>query len=315
VKVAKFVMGSCLFSSLSFSVMAVDGLKPFLAAPAQEGSVKDIGDQYKTKLKDAGFSVVGDYAPIAKARVLAVTNDALKKAAAKGERGAYIAAMRVSLNEKDGKVQVSCTNPEYLAAAYHVGVSLQDVKKGLETAVGCNEQFGAGEMSASDIVDYHYAIGMEYLDDVYTLGEFASFDEAKKAVDANLAANAFGVTKVYRIDIPGKSQVVYGVALRTSSVKDGDKNADDKFVMSVLDQGKHSRLAYLPYEIMISGNKVEALHMRYRAALYFPELPMLGDGPSFFKLQASPSAIEAVLHDVVSAKAGAPASVAAPVVP
>jgi hypothetical protein len=305
-KVSNLVVGSCLLASLSFSAMAADGLKPFLAAPAQEGSVKDLGDQYKTKLKDAGFSVVGDYAPGAKARILAVTNDALKKAAAKGERGAYIAAMRVSLNEKDGKVQVSCTNPEYLAAAYHVGVSLQDVKKGLEAAVGCNEPFGAGEMSAADIADYHYAIGMEYLDDVPVLGEFASFDEAKKAVDAGLAANTLGVSKVYRIDIPGKNQVVYGVALRTSTVKDGDKNADDKFVMSVLDQGKYSRLAYLPYEIMISGNKVEALHMRYRAALYFPELPMLGDGPSFLKLQASPGAIETVLHEVVNAKTAVP---------
>lgn len=306
--VSKLVMGACLLASVSFSVMAADGLKPFLAAPAQEGSVKDLGDQYKSKLKEAGFSVVGDYSPGGKARILAVTSEALKKAAAKGERGAYIAAMRVSLDEKDGKVQVTCTNPEYLAAAYHVGTSLEDVRKGLEATIGCNEPFGAGEMSASDIADYHYAIGMEYLDDVYTLGEFASFDEAKKAVDSGLAANALGVSKVYRIDVPGKNQVVYGVALRTSSVKAGDKNADDKFMMGVLDQGKHSRLAYLPYEIMISGNKVEALHMRYRAALYFPELPMLGDGPSFFRLKSSPDAIETVLREVVNAKTAVPAT-------
>jgi len=294
-KVSKLVMGSCLLASLSFSVMAADGLKPFLAAPAQDGVVKEVGEQLKGKLKDAGFVVVGDFSPSGKSRVLAVTSDALKKSAAKGERSAYGIAMRVSLLEKDGKVTVSCTNPDYFSAAYHMGNNAE-VKKGLETAVGCNEPFGAGDMSAKDIADYHYAIGMEYLDDVYTLGEFATFEEAKKAVEAGLEANKLGVKKAYRVEVPGKNQVVYGVRLST---KASNKDADDSVIMGVLDQGDKNRLGYLPYEIVVNNNKVEALHMRYRAAVYFPQLPMLGDGASFFKLQASPDAIGEVLTGVV----------------
>ncbi|OYY74432.1 MAG: hypothetical protein B7Y40_04660 [Gammaproteobacteria bacterium 28-57-27] len=293
------IMGAGLLASPSFSVMAAEGLKPFLAAPAQEGSVKQVSDQLKAKLKEAGFSMIADYAPMGSARVLAVSNEALKKSAAKGERSAYGVAMRVSLLEKDGKVSVSCTNPEYLAAAYHMNGNAQEVKKLLEAAVGCNEPFGAGVMSASDIGGYHYAIGMEYLDDVYDLGEFASFEEAKKAVETGLAANKMGVTKVYRVEIPGKSQVVYGVALNT---KKTNMDADDGVIMAVLDQGGRNRLGYLPYEILVNDKKVEALHMRYRAALYFPELPMLGEGASFFKLQNSPDAIGEVLRETVGVK-------------
>ncbi|HES76421.1 MAG TPA: hypothetical protein ENO09_05355 [bacterium] len=298
-KVSKLVMGSCLLASLSFSVMAADGLKPFLAAPAQTGAIKEVSDQIKDKLKESGFAVIADFAPSGRSRVLVVTNDALKKSAAKGERSAYGVAMRVSLDEKEGKISVSCTNPEYFSAAYHMGNNVAEIRKGLETAVGCNEPFGAGEMSAADIAGYHYAIGMEYLDDVYTLGEFASFDEAKKAVEAGLESNKSGVKKVYRVEIPGKSQVVYGVLLNTKS---GNKDADDGFIMGVLDHGDKNRLGYLPYEILVSNNKVEALHMRYRAAVYFPQLPMLGDGPSFFKLQASPDAVGEVLTEVVVPK-------------
>lgn len=292
-------IGSGLLASLSFSAMAAEELKPFLAAPAQEGGIKEVSEQLKTKLKEAGFSVIADYAPMGSARVLAVSNEALKKSAAKGDRSAYGAAMRVSLLEKDGKVSVSCTNPEYLAAAYHMNGNAQEVTKGLETAVGCKEPFGAGVMSASDIAGYHYAIGLEYLDDVYDLGEFASFDEAKKAVEMGLAANKVGVTKVYRIEIPGKNQVVYGVALNT---KKTNIDADDGVIMAVLNQGDKNRLGYLPYEILVNDKKVEALHMRYRAALYFPELPMLGEGASFFKLQASPDAIGEVLREAVGVK-------------
>ncbi len=290
------VMGSGLLATLP--VFAADGLKPFLAAPAQTGAVKDVSEQMKGKLKEAGFVVVGDFAAPGKSRVLAVTSDALKKSAAKGDRSAYGITMRVSMAEKDGKVSVSCTNPDYFSAAYHMGNNAE-VKKGLETAVGCNEPFGAGEMSAADIAGYHYAIGMEYLDDVYTLGEFASFDEAKKSVEAGLESNKSGVKKVYRVEIPGKNQVVYGVLLNT---KASNKDADDGFIMGVLDHGDKNRLGYLPYEILVNNNKVEALHMRYRAAVYFPQLPMLGDGPSFFKLQASPDAIGEVLTGVVTPK-------------
>ncbi len=295
----KLLMNSVILASLTSPAFAADELKPFLAAPAQSGATKDVAEQIKGKLKDAGLSVVGEYSPSGSVKILAVTNDSLKKAAAKGERSAYGATARVSLAEKDGKVSITCTNPEYFAAAYKMGTA-GDVKKALETAVECKEPFGGAGMSAADLASYHYAVGMEYLDDVYALGELLSFDDAKKVVEAGLSNNKHGIKKIYRIEIPGKNQVVYGVALPTAKT---NKDADDGHIMSVLNQGGESnRYAYLPYEILVNDKKVEALHMRYRAALYFPQLPMLGSGASFFKLQASPDAVAEVLGEVVVPK-------------
>ncbi|MEF3194175.1 MAG: hypothetical protein K6346_08175 [Halothiobacillaceae bacterium] len=203
--------------ALATSVQAEELLKPFLAAPDQQGDTRAVGDQLKKRLKDAGFTVVGDYVPYDKTRVLALTSDALKKTAAKTDRGAYGAVMRVSLADAGGAVQVACTNPGYLAAAYHLQGSLDKVADALNKAVGCREPYGAEGMRASDLADYHYAAGMEYFEDVYDLGKFGSFEEAVKTIEANLADKKGGVEKVYRVDIPGKPQVLFGVAMRTEA--------------------------------------------------------------------------------------------------
>ena len=291
--------------ALATSVQAEELLKPFLAAPDQQGDIRAVGDQLKKQLKDSGFTVVGDYTPYDKTRVLALTSDALKNTAAKTDRGAYGAVMRVSLADVGGLVQVACTNPRYLAAAYHLQDSLDKVAEDLNRAVGCQEPFGSQGMSAKDVANYNYAVGMEYFEDAYDLGKFASFEEAVKSIETNLADKKGGVEKVYRVDIPGKPQVLFGVAMRTAAAG-GDKYGDDAFQMGVVDVDARKRAAYLPYEILVSGNKAEALHMRYRMALYFPDLPMMGSGPSFFKLRSSPDAILQALRIASGGKVEAP---------
>jgi len=291
--------------ALATSAHAEELLKPFLAAPDLTGQLAPAGDQLKKNLKDAGLRVVGDYTAYGKTRVLAVTSDALRRIAAGTGRGAYGAVMRVALAEADGKVQVSCTNPRYLAAAYHLGDNLAAVSASLERAVGCKEPYGSQGMSADEVADYHYAVGMEYFEDVYDLGKYASFEEAVKIIEANLSTKKGGVGKVYRVDIPGKQQVVFGVAMRTKAAG-GDKYADDAFQMGIVDVGTRKRGAYLPYEILVTGAKAEALHMRYRMALYFPDLPMMGSGPSFFKLSSSPDAVLQALRVASGGKVDEP---------
>lgn len=290
---------------LTASAQAEELLKPFLAAPDQQGDIRAVGDQLKKRLKDSGFSVVGDYVPYAKSRVLAVTSDALKRAAGKTDRGGYGAVMRVSLAEEGKSVQVACTNPRYLAAAYHLPDSLDRASEALNKAVGCQEPFGSQGMSAKDVADYNYAVGMEYFEDAYDLGKFDSFEAAVKSVEASLAEKKGGVEKVYRVDIPGRQQVVFGVAMRTEAAG-GDKYGDDAFQMGMVDVDARKRAAYLPYEILVSGNKAEALHMRYRMALYFPDLSMMGSGPSFFKLRSSPDAILQALRSTSGGKVEEP---------
>jgi hypothetical protein len=160
-------------------------------------------------------------------------------------------------------------------------------------------------MSAKDLANYNYAVGMEYFEDAYDLGQFGSFEEAVKTIEANLASKKGGVEKVYRVDIPGRQQVLFGVAMRTEAAG-GDKYADDAFLMGVVDAEGRKRAAYLPYEILVRGNKAEALHMRYRMALYFPDLPMMGSGPSFFKLNSSPDAVLQALREVSGGRVDEP---------
>jgi hypothetical protein len=164
-------------------------------------------------------------------------------------------------------------------------------------------------MSAKDLANYNYAVGMEYFDDAYDLGKFGSFEEAVKSIEANLADRKGGVEKVYRVDIPGKQQVLFGVAMRTEAAG-GDKYGDDAFQMGMIDVEPRKRAAYLPYEILVSGNKAEALHMRYRMALYFPDLSMMGSGPSFFKLRSSPDAVLQALRKVSGGKVEEPTQAA-----
>ncbi|MGC8854978.1 MAG: hypothetical protein ACP5OY_08730 [Halothiobacillaceae bacterium] len=294
---------------LATSVHAEELLKPFLAAPDQQGDLRAVGDQLKKKLKESGFVVVGDYVPYDKVRVLAVTSDALKKTAAKTDRGAYGAVMRVSLADAGGMVQVTCTNPAYLAAAYHLSDALDKTSESLDKAIGCKEPFGANGMSAKDLANYNYAVGMEYFEDVYDLGKFGGFEEAVKTIEANLADKKGGVEKVYRVDIPGRQQVLFGVAMRTEAAG-GDKYADDAFQMGMVDVEPRKRAAYLPYEILVSGHKAEALHMRYRMALYFPDLSMMGSGPSFFKLKSSPDAVLQALRKASGGKVEEPTQAA-----
>lgn len=286
---------------LTTSVQAEELLKPFLAAPDQQGDLRAVGEQLKKKLKESGFTVVGDYAPYDKTRVLAVTSDALKKTASKTDRGAYGAVMRVSLADTGGVVQVACTNPTYLAAAFRLQDVLANTAEALEQSIGCKEPFGAKGRSAKDLANYNYAVGMEYFEDAYDLGKFGSFEEAVKTIEANLADKKGGVEKVYRVDIPGKQQVLFGVAMRTEAAG-GDKYGDDAFQMGMIDVEPRKRAAYLPYEILVSGNKAEALHMRYRMALYFPDLSMMGEGASFFKLRSSPDAVLQALRKASGGK-------------
>ncbi len=46
--------------------------------------------------------------------------------------------------------------------------------------------------------------------------------------------------------------------------------------------------------------------MRYRMALFFPDLPMMGDGPSFFKLRSSPDEVLQALRKVSGGKVDEP---------
>ena len=116
------------------------------------------------------------------------------------------------------------------------------------------------------------------------LAEYGSYDEAVNAVEKALAAKKGGVSKVYRIDVPGKSETEFGVHMTNDC-------SSDKFIMNNIDFKPIRSTAHLPYEMLVSDNKVYALYARFRIAINFPDLAMMGSN-SFFNIMCAPDAIE-----------------------
>jgi hypothetical protein len=134
-------------------------------------------------------------------------------------------------------------------------------------------------------------IMMPYFTDHVELASYATYEEAVKAVETNLAAKKGGVSKVYRVNLPNKNESVFGVA-----ITEGD--GADKMIMPVIDFADPRHTAHLPYEMVVSEGKVYMLHGKFRIALDFPDLTM----GTFMKISGAPSAIEGKLKMVAGGK-------------
>ncbi|NQV85043.1 MAG: hypothetical protein HQ494_14625 [Rhodospirillales bacterium] len=277
-------------------------MKPFVMASTSAGDMAGIVAEVTDKLKGAGFEIAGSYSPFPSATVIAVTNDALKKAAAKSDFGGYGAAQRVSVTKVKDQIQVAYTNPLYMASAYRMKDTLADAAGRLTTALGAGKEYGPDDddaMTDEDLRDYNYMFGMEDFADHFMVGEHKNFQAAVDTVEKNLAAGVSGVTKVYRIDIPGKDEVVFGVAMTGKTEK--QKNQDDTYLMSEIDFKPMRSTAHLPYEILVSGNKVYSQSARFRIAINFPDLSMMGSN-SFMNIMEAPDAIKGAMSAVAGGK-------------
>jgi len=287
------VTAAAVMSMASLVANAAGEMKPFILGSTAAGAVADKIADVKKSLTSNGFEVVGEYSPYDSAHIIIVTNDTLKKVAGSHERGGYAAGQRVAITKVGDQIQITYTNPAYMAAAYHVKGDVSSVTAALGKALGSVKEYGPAEgMDAEDIAGYHYTFGMEYFDEPYSLATYDSYEDAVAAVEKGLAAKAGGTSKVYRIDIPGKKQTLFGVAL--SSDATGNKYMDDSFIMSEIDFKDTRSTAHLPYDILVTGDEVEALHARFRIAINFPDLSMMGAN-SFMNIMPSPDAIKASL--------------------
>lgn len=274
-------------------------LKPFVLGNTPAGNMEQVVADVKAALKTQGFEEAGAYSPYPGATVIVVTSPELKAAAARSEHGGFGAIQRVAVTDVKGTLQVSYTNPVYMANAYRMAEDLKSVSAKLEAALGRKQEFGAKGLTAEKLRKYHYMFGMEYFTDPSVLATYGSYDEAVKAVEAGLAAGRGGTSKVYRVDIPGKQETVFGVGLKAAS--DKDKAMDDKYVMSEIDFRDTKSTAHLPYEMLVDGNKVYALYARFRIAIDFPDLSMMGSN-SFMNIMSSPEAIRKALVQAAGGK-------------
>ena len=148
-------------------------------------------------------------------------------------------------------------------------------------------EFGSKKgVSNSDLKKYHYMVGMPYFDDNVKIKEFSSFESAISTIEKNLKSGNSNFKKVYDIKLNSEKIALYGIALPGT---DGEK-----LFMPKIDISSPKHTAFLPYELLVVGNKAYMLHGRFRIALSFPDLTM----GQFMKIVSTPGYIEDMMKEV-----------------
>ena len=250
----------------------------------------------ETNLKNAGFEIVTVYKHgKKKLPIIVLTNDYLKSLANRPMRGLVAGVIRVTVNKAENEIRV--TNPAYYLHAYlqdeyKLGdekpvtdallkaiPSLTDAvtKKGPDgKVIDLNPDF----LKYNAISSYHYMIGMPYYNDITEIGRAASVD----ALLAKLKKKA--KKKLLYVIQLAPNRYVAGVLLSKRTMKFPKKIGLKK-------------AGVLPWQIIIEeveedGKKVaiaRALDAKYKIALSYPLLSMMGEG-SFAGIMTIPGAVE-----------------------
>jgi len=277
----QFIQRAMLLALLGFFLQSgavAEELRGFTLAERSHNSLGRVSEAVLAKLKKNKFELLGDYRPEKGVIIYVVTNRELKRVAAKSEYGGFGGVIKVSVAEvtlKDGtrEVQVAYNNPEYMALGYWLDGNLSSTKAQLKKALGAVEDFG-GPVDREDLPDYNYTIGMEGFSGFFELATFDSYKEAVKTVETNLARDRFGISQIFRLDIPGKKQTLFGLGMQANV--DEQRFINDQYVMEIIDYQQPRRLPHLPYEILVIDNRVIAMHPHFRIAISFPDLHMFG---------------------------------------
>ena len=281
------VFGFCFHSSSQ-------ELAPYIKIGESSETINQISDKVIAALKENSFTVLGAYNPSNKGslKVIAFTRSDLKNTVIKvSDRGALAAAFKVGLVQKNGKVTISYTNPDYFLRAYlrdnynSYKSTFQKFSSDLKTtfsSIGNEFKPFGGTVKADKLKKYHYKVMMPYFTDPVKLNEFSSFEEGLKTIENNLKAKKGNTAQVYKIIYKQQKVAVFGVGLR--STKDGES-----YFLPKIGQ---DHAAALPYEIILQGKKATMLHGKYRIALHWPNLTM----GTFMKIMSTPGDIEDTLE-------------------
>jgi hypothetical protein len=284
------LLGLSLLVNSTYAAEQTIILKPFtLAKVYKNKKLPEVASITRKQLLDAGFEIVGTYEPYVSTKIFVVTDKSLLNTAAKTEFGGFGATIRVSVTEKNNEIQVVHNNPTYMGIAYNMKDSLGSTRRHLASTLGYVKDFGGEGIASDKLGDYNYAFGLEGFTGFMDLAEHKSHAEALKFVEAGFRKNLKNMKKVYRVDIPGKEQSVFGISL-TNDIKD-QKFLNDQFVMDIIDDKDIRRSAHLPYELMVVGKRVIIMHPHFRLAVNFPDLRMFGQH-SFGKLMDLPYVYE-----------------------
>ena len=282
------VFGVLLGALMLLVAPAVSAEKTMM--PYIQGS-SDTAD-VRAALTGAGFEIVGDFSPYAGAQIIVVTSDDLKNAVSQSDFGGYGAAIRVSITDANGERQIAYNNPVYMSNIYQMNSDLASVRAALEAALGNQGEFGAKQgLSVKKLRSYRYMISMPGFGGHMKLASYDSHEQALAAVEAGLAQGKYDVAKVYRVDVPGKPESVFGVSLGA-----GANTGADDHVRATVDQASPRSTPHFPYEMLVSGNDVYMLGARFRIAQSYPSLTM----GTFMKISSAPGDIKTALREAAN---------------
>lgn len=270
--------------------------KPFVLASTDSNTdMNAVVASVRKKLTDNGFEVVGSYSPYDTATILVVTSAALKQNASASDFGAFGAIQRVAVTKTPSGMQISYTNPEYMANVYRMKSDLADVSSALTKALGHEKEYGSEKgLTKEKLRGYHYKWLMPYFDDRLKLASYPDYQTAINTVEKNLQNNKPKVKQVYRVDLPGKQETVIGLDIPGVL---GTECAGDKYIMSRIDFKDIKSTAHLPYEMVISKGQVVGLPAEFRIAIDFPDLSMIGSN-SFASIMCAPDAFKTALTTI-----------------
>jgi hypothetical protein len=304
-KMKHFFLVIFLVLGSSSSAIGQD-LTPYIKIAESDESIEQLSERIVKALEQQSFQILGSYHPANRSslKVIAFTRNDLKNTVVKvADRGALGAVFKVGLVEKDGKVTMSYTNPDYILRAY-LGDNYPTYKSTFDTfASGLRQALSSvgndftpfgGTVQADKLKNYHYKIMMPYFTDPVTLGEYASFEEGVRIIEENLKGKKGNTVQVYKLVYPDKKVAVFGVGLR--STEDGEAHFLPKIGV------EHA--AAMPYEIILQNNEATMLHGKYRIALHWPDLSM----GTFMKIMSTPGDIEDALEEVCTPSEGSSGS-------
>jgi len=190
-----FFSGVAIFI-LSFNALGQD-LAPYIKVGESTETMQQVSDRIMNTLTGNSFTVLGTYNPSDKTslQVIAFTRDDLKNTVVKiTDRGALAAVFKVGLVQKNGKVSISYTNPDYILRAYlrdnYITFKSTFEKFSLDlktTLLAIGDEFKpfGGSEKADKLKKYHYKILMPYFSDPIKLNEFTSFEEGLRIIENN----------------------------------------------------------------------------------------------------------------------------------
>lgn len=291
----KLIFSSLFIALFCLNTMAQD-IAPYIKIGESSETIQQVTEKVKKVLESNSFTVVGNYNPSNKQhlKVIAFTRTDLKNTVVKvKDRGALAAVFKVGLEQKNGKVIISYTNPDYILRAYlgdryntHKTTFLKfsnDLKT-VFSELGTDFKPFGGAIKAENLKKYHYKIMMPYFTDPVTLKEFASFEEGLKIISANLKAKKGNTIEVFKLVYLSENVAVFGVGLQ-------DKEEGEAHFLPIIGE---AHVAAMPYEIILQGTKATMLHGKYRLALHWPDLTM----GTFMKIMSTPGDIEDALEAV-----------------